>query len=118
MPLEKGIYGLKQVSHAWNLQFHGVLLDLGFMRMHYDAGIYHHLDDGGTTIIILYVDDITILSDSPDSIKTVKSALFKQYEMIDLGEISSYLGVNIKRNHSNKQLEIVNHFGLSDANLV
>jgi hypothetical protein len=92
-----------------------------------DAGIYYHLDDRGTTIIILYIDDITILSDSLNNIKSVKSALFKRYEMTDLGEISFYLGVNIKRDRSNKRLEIdqsryvdeiVNRFGLSDANPV
>ena len=28
--LAKAIYGLKQASHAWNVQFHGVLEELGF----------------------------------------------------------------------------------------
>jgi len=28
--LKKVLYGLKQASRVWNLQFHGVLLDLGF----------------------------------------------------------------------------------------
>ena len=28
--LLKAIYGLMQASRAWNTQFHGVLLDLGF----------------------------------------------------------------------------------------
>ena len=123
--LNKAIYGLKQASRAWNLQFHGVLLDLGFARTHSDAGVYHRQDDEGTIIIILYVDDITILGDSLDNIKKIKSALSSRYEMTDLGEIDSYLGVNIKRDRSTKRLEIdqsryvleiINRFGLSDAN--
>ena len=122
--LKKAIYGLKQASRAWNQQFHGVLLDIGFARTRSDAGVYHHQDDGGITIIILYVDDIMILSDSIDNIKQVKAALISRYEMTDLGEISSYLGVNIKRNRSKRTLEIdqsqyvlqiVKCFGLSDA---
>jgi len=31
--LRKAIYGLKQASCAWNLQFHGVLVGLGFKQM-------------------------------------------------------------------------------------
>jgi len=122
--LKKAIYGLKQASRAWNLQFHGVLTDLGFTRTHSDAGVYHRQDDRGTIIVILYIDDITILGDSLDNINALKSALSDRYEMTDLGEIDSYLGVNIKRDRSNKRLEIdqsryvldiVNRFGQSDA---
>ena len=38
--LKKAIYGLKQASHAWNLQLHGVLTGLGFKQTVADAGIY------------------------------------------------------------------------------
>ena len=77
---------------------------------------------GGLIIIILYVDNITILS---DSITDIKATLSKRYEMSDLGKIDSYLGINITRDRSTKCLdidqsryilEIVNRFGLSDAN--
>ena len=123
--LNKAIYGLKQASCAWNLQFHGVLVDLGFTRTHSDAGVYHRQDDGGTLIIILYVDDITILGDNLKSVNKLKSTLSNRYEMTDLGEIDSYLGVRIKRDRSTKRLEIdqsryvleiVDRFGLSDTN--
>ena len=38
--LHKAIYGLKQASRAWNLQFHGVLLDLGVTDLAYDAYLF------------------------------------------------------------------------------
>jgi hypothetical protein len=38
--LKKAIYGLKQASHAWNLQLHGVLKGLSFKRMYANAGVY------------------------------------------------------------------------------
>ena len=38
--LAKAIYRLKQALHAWNIQFHEVLLDLSFMHTYSDAGIY------------------------------------------------------------------------------
>jgi hypothetical protein len=124
--LQKAIYGLKQASCAWNLQFHSVLLDLGFSHMHSDAGVYHRQDVGGSSIIIiLYVDNITILGNKLSQITNLKATLASCYEMTDLGEINSYLGVQIKHNRSIKWLdidqscyisEIVNCFGLADSN--
>jgi hypothetical protein len=127
--LKKAIYGLKQASHTWNLQFHGVLVELGFTRTYSNAGIYVYRcqDAGGTLIIILYVDNITIAGDSLKRIQELKAVLSNRYEMTDLGEIDSYLGVNITRDWSVKLLEIdqscyiweiVNCFGMSDANPV
>jgi hypothetical protein len=97
--LQKALYGLKQASRAWNLQFHGVLNELSFTQTYSDAGVYvYHLQEGGdSVIIILYVDDITILGNSIKKINALKKSLSSRYEMTDLGEIQSYLGVNITR---------------------
>jgi hypothetical protein len=87
--------------------------------------VYHHQDMGGTLIIILYVDNITIAGDSLKCIKELKVLLSSWYEMTDLGKIDSYLGVNIMCNQSVELLEIdqsryiqeiVNRFRMSDAN--
>ena len=37
--LAKAIYGLQQDLCTWNIQFHGVLLELSFMHMYSNAGI-------------------------------------------------------------------------------
>jgi hypothetical protein len=128
--LRKAIYSLKQALHAWNLQFHGVFTGLGFTHTHSDAGvyIYHCQDDGGITIfIILYVDDIMMLGNLGLEINWIKLFLFSCYDMMDLGEIESYLGVHITCDRSIKCLEInqsryiseiLNWFGMADANLV
>ena len=75
--LKKVIYGLKQASRAWNLQFHGVLTELSFTRTYSDAGIYvyRRQDMGGTLILILYIDDITIAGDSLKCVKELKALL-------------------------------------------
>ena len=57
--LKKSIYGLKQASHTWNLQFHGFLLELSFKQTSSDAGVYvmHQSwgeDSLSLLIIILY----------------------------------------------------------------
>jgi hypothetical protein len=125
--LKKAIYGLKQASRAWNLQFHGVLISLGFKRMHADAGIYvcHQHGGVGLLVVVLYVDDITIMGSSLEDVRQLKSSLSSRYEMTDLGEIQSYLGMRISRDRSRKRLEIdqsgyikdvLDRFGMADAN--
>jgi hypothetical protein len=124
--LQKALYSLKQASCAWNLQFHGVLNELSFTQMYSDAGVYvYHLQEGGdSVIIILYVDDITILGNSIKKINTLKKSLSSRYEMTDLGKIQSYLGVNITRDHANHTMDIdqkeyvqtiVERFGMRDT---
>ena len=95
--LKKAIYGLKQASHTWNILFHSVLIGLGFTRTRPDAGVYvyHLLDGEGIVIIILYIDDITLLGDSSKEISRIKLVLSSRFEMTDLGEIKSYLRVQI-----------------------
>jgi hypothetical protein len=60
--LKKALYDLKQASRAWNIQFHGVLLELGFTQTYSDAGVYvyHQHGGDGILVVILYVDDITV----------------------------------------------------------
>ena len=87
--LQKALYGLKQASRAWNLQFHGVLVELGFTRTYSDAGVYVHLQEGDPLFVILYVDDITILGASKTRVQHLKVSLANRYEMTDLGEIES-----------------------------
>src|SRR5260370_32812310 len=95
--LKRALYSLKQVSRTWNEQFHGVLNALGFEWMYSDAGIYVCHQHGGNSllIVILYIDDITIMGSSLKDVKQLKEKLSLHYEMSDLGEIQSYLGMQI-----------------------
>src|SRR5258707_8633834 len=125
--LKRALYGLKQASCTWNQQFHGVLITLGFEQTYSDAGIYVHHQHGGNSllIVILYVDDITIMGSLLEDVKQLKEKLSLCYEMSDLGEIQSYLGMRIRRDRSKKCIEvdqsgyirsILDRFGMADAN--
>ena len=125
--LHKAIYGLKQASRAWNLQFHGVLTGLSLVQTFSDAGVYVCPQHGGDGFlaVILYVDDITLLGTSLDTVNRTKKALGRRYEMSDLGEITSYLGIRIIRDRADRRLEIdqsgyisdvLERFGMTDAN--
>ena len=69
--LKKAIYGLKQASRAWNLQFHAALTALGLKRMYADAGIYvmPQREGDDPLFVVIYVDDITILGASLEEVK-------------------------------------------------
>ena len=78
----------------------------------------------GLLILILYVDDTTIMGSSLERIKKVKEELSARYEMSDLGEIQSYLGIRIVRDRANRRIEInqsgyitdiLEHFEMADA---
>ena len=58
-------------------------------------------------------------------VKRLKSDLSKRYEITDLGEILSYLGIRITRDRSKKRLDIdqsgyikdlLDRFNMADAN--
>ena len=62
---------------------------------------------------------------SLEAVKWLKDDLQKHYELSDLGEIESYLGICITRDRSHKHIEIdqsgyvkdvLDHFGMMDAN--
>ena len=83
-------------------------MELSFTSTYSDAGIYVYLcqEGEGIVIIILYVDDITLLGDGSKEISQIKSTLSSCFEMTDLGEIESYLRVHIMHDQSIKHLEI------------
>ena len=125
--LKKAIYGLKQASRAWNQQIHGVLTELGFKQTQSDADIYVCQQNmgGGLLIVILYVDDITIMGSSLEDVKQLKQKLSSRYEMSDFGEIQSYLGMRISRDRSRKCIKVdqsgyiksvLDRFSMADAN--
>jgi hypothetical protein len=65
------------------------------------------------------------MGSSLENVKQLKSSLSSCYEMTDLGEIQSYLGMRISRDRSRKCIEInqsgyikdvLDHFGMNDSN--
>lgn len=99
---------MKQAAREWNKKIHTTLLQNGFKRLCSDAGIYVYRQQEGNSliilIVILYVDDITLMTNHRDSLNQVKKALQKAYEMKDLGELDTFLGMKIIRNRKRKTI--------------
>ena len=58
--LKRSIYGLKQASRQWTLEFHQAMLNDGFTMMKEDHCVYIKCSNGDFIILFLYVDDMLI----------------------------------------------------------
>ena len=63
--LVKSLYGLKQAGRVWNKTLHAKLLKLGFSRLHSDASLYVYRRDTVRLMVPVFIDNITIASNSP-----------------------------------------------------
>lgn len=96
--LNKSIYGLKQASKAWNDRFNQFAAQIGFHRCEEDACLYVRNGKSGPVYLLLYVDDILILSKSLREVQIVKELLKHEFKMVDLGDAEMFLGLKIERN--------------------
>ncbi|CAM8981006.1 unnamed protein product [Rhodiola kirilowii] len=101
--LRKSIYGLKQSPRQWNIKFNECMMSLGFARSKYDTCLYLKRPKSGLILyLLLYVDDILIMSNSESEISKIKKQLSSNFDMKDLGIAKKILGINIVRNRQKK----------------
>jgi histone deacetylase 1/2 len=82
MRLLKNIYGLKQASREWYKLFHQTLSSLGMQRATSDTSLYTmNYPVHGICIVLVYVDDILIVSDSLKWIESAKRAIGDQFRI-------------------------------------
>lgn len=92
--LKKSLYGLKQAPRCWNVKINQKLTEMGFKRSQADPCLYIREED--MTLLLLYVDDGLILGREQTKIDEVLTALKTEFQ-ITLGDVTSYLGVQIQR---------------------
>ena len=102
--LRKSLYGLKQAPRVWNAKLDKVLKELGFEQSILDPALYFLKRDGEIVFILDFVDDMLIVGSAMSIVDFVKKSLCSHFDMKDLGEAEYYLGMNIKRNRSTREL--------------
>ncbi|KXJ71076.1 hypothetical protein RP20_CCG021563 [Aedes albopictus] len=107
--LNRSIYGLKQASRAWNKRFHQFVTSIGFRRSDNDPCLYIRSVGQEKVFLVLYVDDMLIIGPNLKVIQIVKKLLSKEFEMVDLGAVSSFLGMHIERDISGRIMRIDQH---------
>lgn len=95
--LRKSLYGLKQASKSWNDRFNVFAERIGFRRSEEDTCLYVRNGKAGPVYLLLYVDDVLIITKDVQEIEVVKRLLQQEFKMQDLGEAEMFLGLRIER---------------------
>ena len=98
--LIKSLYGLKQAPRCWNHKIDSYLKQQGFARCHTDNCLY--IKDG--FYILLYVDDILLLTADQLKLAQVKTNLMQNFDMHDLGNLEFIVGIRVTRDRPNKKI--------------
>ena len=70
---------------------------MNFLQSNADPCVFIQNVESGTTILLVWVDDIIIASSSKELMDNAKNILKDRFNMKDLGEISSFLGIAFQR---------------------
>ena len=102
--LNKALYGLKQSGREWESFLRTLLSKWDLYPLKSDRSIYTNKDF--TLILIVYVDDIIALSPENKTIDSLYNNLSKTINIKDLGNISTFLGIEISRDRVNKSISL------------
>ncbi|KAI1663848.1 RVT-2 domain containing protein [Pyrenophora tritici-repentis] len=101
--LIKALYGLRRSPRLWYNELSSYLKGIGFDPLESDPCVFKHLDG---SLILAYVDDIIFITATKQRMKEIKEAVYKKYKCRDLGPISHYLGLRIRRSRPSRLIEI------------
>jgi hypothetical protein len=82
---------------------------LGFTRCEVDQAVFFRRREKELTIVLVHVDDCTIVATSQPLIDGFKIAIRKHVEITDLGEIHWILGIEVRRVRENRQIFLSQH---------
>jgi hypothetical protein len=110
--LDKSQYGLKQAPRAWFSRFSVKLIDLGFHASKADVSLFIFNKEGVQMYMLIYVDDIIIISSSPMGTDHLLAQLQTTFVVKDLGTLSYFLGIEVR--HSPQGLVLMQHKYIKD----
>lgn len=97
LKLKKALYGLKQASRAWYSRMDKYFQENNFTKCPHKHALYVKIKDGDILIVCIYVDDLIFIGSNPIMFEEFKKAMIKEFEMTDIGLMSYYLGIEVKR---------------------
>src|SRR5437879_101937 len=77
---------------------------MGFKRCKSDAGVYVLKNNEGLVIFIIYVDDAAMMGNKASLVQKQKAIFMKRWESRDLGPVKEYLGLQVKRDRTQRVL--------------
>ncbi|CAI7741178.1 unnamed protein product [Closterium sp. NIES-54] len=101
------VYGLRQALRKWHDTLRTTLAALGFAPSTADPSLFLHTDTSLPPFYILvYVDDLVFATADTAGLAHVKFKLQKRHTCTDLGELRSYLGLQITRDRAQRTITL------------
>ena len=98
--LLKALYRLKQAGRCWYQRICKVFAKFGYTRCIVECCAFFKWVDNNVIIVVMAVDDLTLVSSSKTLLLQSKDELKSEFEISDMDEIHWLLGVEVKRNHN------------------
>ncbi|CAI7781235.1 unnamed protein product [Closterium sp. NIES-53] len=103
--LRRPVYGLRQAPREWHDTLRTTLAALGFAPSTAHPSLFLRTDTSLPQFYILvYVDDLVFATADTAGLAHVKSELQKRHTCTDLGELRSYLGLQITRDRAQRTI--------------
>lgn len=93
--LQRSIYGLRQSARQWYERFDIFIMSLGFVRTTSDKCLYVRIIGMSRIYCLIYVDDAILVGDDPTAICEIKRKFTDEFEMNDVGELKTFLGMRV-----------------------
>ncbi|CAI7748033.1 unnamed protein product, partial [Closterium sp. NIES-53] len=101
--LRRPVYGLRQAPREWHDTLRTTLAALGFAPSTANPSLFLRTDTSLPPFYILvYVDDLVFATADTAGLAHVKFELQKKHTCTDLGELRSYLGLQITRDRAQR----------------
>ncbi|CAI7844435.1 unnamed protein product, partial [Closterium sp. NIES-54] len=105
--LRRPVYGLRQALREWQETLRTTLAALVFAPSTTDPSLFLRTDTSLQQFYILvYVDDLVFATADTAGLAHVKSELQKGHTCTDLGELRSYLGLQITRDRAQRTITL------------
>ncbi|CAI7863613.1 unnamed protein product [Closterium sp. NIES-53] len=122
--LKKAIYGLNQAPRAWYHKLEETPLAGGFKKSECDHSLFLLQEKEQFLMLLVYVDDILLFSESSAMIERVEEMLEMQFKCLKMGDVKYFLGMHVERDldkgvlrlHQRKYCEgLAEKYGLQDG---
>ncbi|CAI7855039.1 unnamed protein product [Closterium sp. NIES-54] len=105
--LRRPVYGLRQAPREWHDTLRTTLAALGFAPSTVDPSLVLRTDTSLSPFYVpVYVNDLVFATADTEALTLVKSELQKRHTCTDMGELRSYLGLQITRDRAQRTITL------------
>ncbi|CAI7912047.1 unnamed protein product [Closterium sp. NIES-53] len=105
--LRRPVYGLRQAPREWHDTLRTTLAALGFVPSKTDPSLFLRTNTSLPPFYVLvYIDDLVFATGDTEALTLVKSELQIRHTCTDVGELRSYLGLQITRDRARRTITL------------